>query len=355
MMHLLPSRVPPVRPARFQSQARALVLALGCLVLIMTHPSPSPVHAGPLQDAIAGYKALEQGEYDKGIELITKALQSGRLAPENLPIAYYNRGNAWYHKKDLANALADINEALAKNPTFAEALIKRGQILKDKGDLDAAMTDLDQAVALAPDNPKAYFVRGLLYSLNGDAAKAMEDFADASRLDPRFVITPLLEAVLAVGDEIGIKFMTKAIESDKLGPSNLALAYYYRGRAWYSLGGYEQAINDFTNAVVQNPTLHQAYAARGDIWKEKDQFLQAATDYTQAIALMPGNATLHFNRGYALSLAGNHTQALRDFALARELDATLEIPDVNALQQHQALAPGRLNATGVPSTVLPQD
>ncbi|AGW12627.1 tetratricopeptide repeat protein [Megalodesulfovibrio gigas] len=328
-----------------------LLLAL-CLLAGHAATAPQAAFAGPLQDAIAGYKALEQGDYDKGIELITKALQSGKLGPENLPIAYYNRGNAWYHKKDLAKALEDLNLALEKNPSFAEALIKRGQIFKDKNDYAAAMADLDQAVALAPENPKAYFVRGLLYSLNGDAAKAMEDFADASRLDPRFVITPLLEAVLAVGEELGIKFMTKAIESDKLGPNNLALTYYYRGRAWYALGGYEQALNDFTNAVVQNPTLHQAYAARGDIWKEKEQFLQAATDYSHAITLLPGNATLHFNRGYALSLAGNHAQALRDFELARELDPSLEMPDLDTLQQHQT-ATQQQDSPGTPP--LPRD
>ncbi|GAB7079279.1 tetratricopeptide repeat protein [Megalodesulfovibrio paquesii] len=327
-----------------------------CLALILfgCWLCPCPALAGPTQDAAAGYKALEQGEYDKGIELLTKALDSGKLSASYQPIAYYNRGNAWYHKKEFAKALADLDEALAKNPSFAEAMVKRGQVKKDKGDLAGAMDDLHKAVALSPENPKAYFVRGLLYALDGDATKAMEDFADASRLDPRFVVTPLLEAVLAVGNEIGIKFMTKAIESDKLGPTNLALTYYFRGRAWYALGGYEQAVNDFTNAIVQNPSLFPAYAARGDIWKEREQYLLAAADYSHALSLHPYNATLHYNRGFALSLVGNNTQAAQDFHLAHELDPSLEIPDIETLLQHQTMRQG-MGPTAGNGTELPND
>lgn len=314
-----------------------------CAAVLLIFASVSPVEADALREARRGYEALQKGEYDKGIAHLTRAIQSKKLQDKNLPIAYFNRGNAWFHKQEYDKAVKDLNEAIQLDSSFAEAWLKRGQVWKKMNEPSKALEDLNQAILLDELNPKGYFLRGLIHSVNGDADRAMEDFADATRLDPRFIISPLLQAVLDVGEEFGIKFMTKALESDKLGPTNLALTFYYRGLAWYSLGGYEQAIDDYTNAIVQNPSLEQAYAARGDAWRQKDAFAQAIADYTKAISMQPGNATLHYARGYALSLEGNHTLAKTDFETALQIDPTLEMPDIEALKEHQGFHKSQLS------------
>lgn len=315
--------------SRFHDNATMPVLLLLCLSLVGVVPIAA--HASAHEDARAGLEAVRAGDHERGVELLTKAIEAGDLADTNLTIAYYNRGNAWFHLGDYTRALEDLTTAIDRNPRFLEAFIKRGAAYKELGEYELAIADLSSALELNPNNGRALFMRGLAWSLAGDAEAAMRDMSAAHRIDQRFLVTPLLEAVRAAGEEFAIKFTTRAIDSGELGPENLALVHFHRGLAWRDIGANENAAADFTRAVELDPKMTEAYVRRADIAMNNGLHREAVHDYTEALAVDPTMAEAYLRRGVAWARLGDRTQAVRDLAAARELDDSLIIPDVESI------------------------
>lgn len=292
---------------------------------------PFIARAAAYDDARAGLEAVRTGDYERGVELLTTAIESGDMADTNLTIAYYNRANAWFNLEEYERALDDLTKAIDRNPRFLEAFIKRGATYKELGEYRLAVADLTSALELNPNNGRALFMRGLARSLAGNAEAAMQDMAAAHRIDQRFVITPLLEAIRAAGEEYAIKFMNRAIESGELAPKNLALAHFHRGLAWREIGADENAATDFTQAIELDPDMAQAYVRRADIALTRGHHRDAVHDYTKALAIDSSLANAYLRRGVAWAKLGNTTQAVRDFASAEGLDDSIIIPDVDSI------------------------
>ena len=93
-----------------------------------------------------------------------------------------------YERGDIQGALADLNQAIALNPKFAEAYYNRG-LLKDEhlNDLRGAMADYNQAIALTPNDADVYINRGLLKAQKLNHVRgAMADYDRAIALNPKY-------------------------------------------------------------------------------------------------------------------------------------------------------------------------
>ncbi len=88
----------------------------------------------------------DKNQYDKAIADLNEAI---RLDP-TYAIAYNNRGVAWQHKKEYDKAIADLNEAIRLEPTYAIAYNNRGNAWRDKKNYDKAIADYNEAIRLDP-------------------------------------------------------------------------------------------------------------------------------------------------------------------------------------------------------------
>ena len=66
--------------------------------------------------------------------------------------AYYNRGNAYFDKKDWDNAISDYDHALGLRPNYPSAMLNRGIAKKHKGDNAGGDADIAAAKAMKPGN-----------------------------------------------------------------------------------------------------------------------------------------------------------------------------------------------------------
>lgn len=98
-----------------------------------------------------GNALLAKGQFELAIEKYNKAIKSFEA-----PYAYYNRGNAYYGKKDLAKALLDYSKTITLNPSYAEAYLQRGLIKTSTGD-NTGCEDLKKAVKLDMPDAKETF------------------------------------------------------------------------------------------------------------------------------------------------------------------------------------------------------
>ena len=96
---------------------------------------------------------------------------------------YYNRGNAYYEKRDYDRAIADFDQAIKLNPNHDLAFYNRGLAFRDKGEIDRAVADFGQAIRLDPKNALAFNNRGLVLRNKGEVDRAIADFDQAIKLD----------------------------------------------------------------------------------------------------------------------------------------------------------------------------
>jgi tetratricopeptide (TPR) repeat protein len=111
-----------------------------------------------------------RGNVDAAITEYQKIIE---LHPE-LADAYVNLAVAQKRKGQLDEAVASLNQALAKKPEYAAALTARGGILADQGKWGEARRDFEAALKLDPRDD------GALYGL-AESLREARDYAGAQR------------------------------------------------------------------------------------------------------------------------------------------------------------------------------
>jgi tetratricopeptide (TPR) repeat protein len=209
--------------------------------------------SGSPDNANAGLAAENRGDYDEAIRLYTKAIESGDLSRENLPIVYNNRGRLWLLiKGDKDLAIADFNKAIELKPQYTEAYYYRGAIWLNKGDKNLAIADFNKAIELEPRYTGAYVMRGETRWIMGDKDLAIADFNKAIELEPQNDIVYQIPAWhLAVCPESKYRDGVKAVELAKKAVElkdeannldTLAAAYAEAGRFQDAIKTQERAI-----------------------------------------------------------------------------------------------------------------
>lgn len=101
-----------------------------------------------------------------------------------------------------------------------------------------------------------------------------------------------------------------------------------RGIAFFELGEYGQALEDFSRAISLYPNMAEAYLNRGITYNlHLNNFPAAITDLTKAIELDPNMAQAYYNRGLAYHQLGQEEEAIKDYdlALAKKHEEPAEI------------------------------
>jgi tetratricopeptide (TPR) repeat protein len=117
-------------------------------------------------------------------------------------------------------------------------------------------------------------------------------------------------------DDEAIADYTRAIVLDP----NYALAYRGRGRVLGRKGELNGAILDFNEALRLDPNAAIVYSDRGVAWRMKGEFDRAFADFDAAIRLDPKYAAAYHNRGYAWDLKGDYDRAIADYGEAIRLN-----------------------------------
>jgi len=206
-----------------------------------------------------GQAEFRKGKYTDAINDFDKSIA---LTPNNK--AYFDRGlarTALLGSYD-SKAISDFDTAIILDPTYAPAYYERGLAKAQNMKFAEAMVDFDKAIDdLKYETADAYSARGCTkYNLGKradsliDINKAIELFGPALCPPSLTVTRGFAECFLQKYAEAIVDF-TKAITGLKLGKTDLANAYYYRGFSEAMLANYIDAKTDRANALLLNPIM----------------------------------------------------------------------------------------------------
>jgi Tfp pilus assembly protein PilF len=148
------------------------------------------------------------------------------------------------------------------DPECSEHYYERSEVNGTLERRKEQMQDLDKAIELDPQNYRALLWRGLIYQDDEEIEKCLQDY-------------------------------NQAIEATKGQKYYDFRAYDYRAGAYLKFGMYEQALLDYTKALMaagnnfydmeSNMNAYRAYLFQGHTHMAMGNFQEAAEDYTKAL------------------------------------------------------------------------
>lgn len=218
----------------------------------------------------------------KIIKQIKKYNRKIKRNPESAKL-YLKRGYLKFCLKDYKSAIEDLTSSQGIDPDNVDIYYLRGRAWFEKGNYQDAMEDFDKAIELKKRDSKLYVSRGLVKDRIGEHESAIEDFTLAIKYNKHsrtayinrgIANDKLGKPIAAVGDYQRAIKVSKGIAPD---------AYYNMGLAQCKRENYEDALEDFTKAIEQNPMYSNAYYNRGLVYIKLNHLQYAKLDFEKAV------------------------------------------------------------------------
>ncbi|MCH6235811.1 tetratricopeptide repeat protein [Cognataquiflexum rubidum] len=236
----------------------------------------------------------------EALKLLNKAIE---LDQDNA-IAYGVRGSLFMEVLGNINeASKDLRTAIRLNPRNAILAFNMGQLFANYTDqLDSAVLYYEKAISLSPQSPNngEIYMNLAVFSLQkGNLDKALIEFEKAEAIIP---------------------------ESD--------LVLYNYAMALSDFGKEDEALSKISKAIAINPDEAEYFNLKGSILLDLASMDDAEIAFKKAISINPRYGTANYNLGYLFGQLNDHTQSIKYYDKAVDLNFDLESTLVNrALQK----------------------
>ncbi|MGX1785515.1 tetratricopeptide repeat protein [Bosea sp. NPDC055332] len=248
----------------------------------------------------------ELGRHVEAVALIERAIVIGGRAT-----LLADRALLRERAGNIAGARADLDGAIALDPSNSWARGARGRFLQDEGGHEAAVADFDAALALEPEVTSYHYRRGLSLMALTRPREAITAFDSALRLEPT-VVQVWLErgrAFEALGhDGPALASYERALRLDARHAASLSRRAFLLQRT----GRTEEAIVAYDRLLTIQPQAAFGLNNRAGLLAGLGRREEALRDLDRAIALVPGDGNALRNRAQLLLQLGRNDKALRD-------------------------------------------
>ena len=163
---------------------------------------------------------------------------------------------------------------------------------------DERLGFLDDAIKADPKNSDAWRLRGKSRLVDGEILAAAGKLEEARKVR-----------------EQAIDDFTKLLEENPEDPDALQAVAELMGR----LGNFEEAIEHANRALERNPRATSLYILRGRLYHELKEYDKSIEDFDRAIDLQPDSFIAFLDRSEVYYDKGDKASAAKDYGLAREL------------------------------------
>lgn len=206
--------------------------------------------------------------------------------PDNTELGFC-LAEAYIKAKKPDQALAEVNNIIAKDPTNKYLLERKVSVLMRLEKKDEAIAVLEK-----------------LFDAGNKYVGADLTFLLAEAKNPR---------VLTIADDM--------IRSDSA--QERAEPYYFKGIYYYNIGDKTKAIELFNRAIQNDKFFIDAWIEKGKTQFELKRVANAKTTFEKIIQISPDNADAFYWLGKCAEAAGNKEEAKLNYQKAFALDKTL--------------------------------
>jgi len=118
------------------------------------------------------------------LDVLTSAIERGGLAPADTAALYKGRGEAFLGRSQPDAAIADLTQAIALRPDYADAYVDRARANFALARFDAALADYSAALRIESTSASAYIGRGQVYYYLKRYPASIADLTQAARYAP---------------------------------------------------------------------------------------------------------------------------------------------------------------------------
>lgn len=205
--------------------------------------------------------------------------------------------------------------------------INRPTLLFTKGEITAnANRPLADGYALVYNNNTLFGMSGgAVLNENGEII-GVHGRADRDTINIKATENP--NVVVKTGFNLGIPIdtylsLTGQLASRSPNAQPTADDYFLQAGDRYDRGGYNEAIDNYDEAIRLNPNYAVAYNNRGLARSKMGDKQGAFDDYNRAIYLNPNSAETYYNRGSVRADLGDKQGAFKDYSQALSLEPNL--------------------------------
>ncbi|KAK2747968.1 TOM (translocase of outer membrane) complex component [Myotisia sp. PD_48] len=298
---------------------------------------------------VAGNKAFGSKDYNRAIELYSKAL----LCKPN-PIYYSNRAACYNALADWDKVIEDTSAALAMNDEYVKALNRRANAYEQLGRYSDALLDFTASCmmegfvnangkraverllkkvaeekgraimeAKGKKLPSASFMSNYLQSFRPKPIpEGLDESADLEEESGKGQLRKGLVALSRStwdGYDEAAKAFEKAIELGSLGEYE-ALALNMRATFTYLRGDAVEALNDLNKSIESDPSFVQSYIKRASLYLEMRNRAAAQDDFESAVNQNKDDPDIYYHRGQLHFIAEELSEAAKDYQMSIDLD-----------------------------------
>jgi tetratricopeptide (TPR) repeat protein len=175
---------PPQEAAAYISAARdAVAVSDWTSVLTITTRGLAWYPDNPDLLCLQGYTCRKMGQYQKSVDLVSKAILLDPTA-----VRYANRGYGYLALGNYTAALADAEAGITHDANYTANYAVKALAESGLGRNGDALIAADSALAQAPDSAHYWHVKGIVLAAKGDCTGAARALEKSAELDPAYVL-----------------------------------------------------------------------------------------------------------------------------------------------------------------------
>ncbi len=184
-----------------------------------------------------------------------------------------------------AEALAQLNLCLSKQPDNQEALFLRARIQNNRHQFLEALTDYNALLSLDPENKEALYSRGALRYQLGQYEMALADFKKCFESPSRETNTAYFKIDPLSDKASGISTITR-MDAD---------LWNYMGLCYYQLGKFEKALESYNQGLDLDQNHLDLHINRALVYEKLNQYNLAKEAYQTILNLAPDHERASIN------------------------------------------------------------
>ncbi|GAA95361.1 uncharacterized protein L969DRAFT_92382 [Mixia osmundae IAM 14324] len=292
-----------------------------------------------------GNSSYASKSFEKAIEYYTQALRH-----EEAAVYFSNRAACYANIGQPERVIEDTTKALALDPTYVKALVRRANARESTGEeekLYAALCDFTAAAILEQFNTPATAeaVERVMKAFSVAKAQRIMETREPRMPSPTFIraymeaFRPRARPDMPAEAEQGVQTLSLACDAldakdythayqlfdESLGqgissPELEAYALNMRGTMRFIMGKAKEALPDLDRSTDLAPSVAQTWVKKASVHMELGQTQDAFADFDQAVSVNPDDPDIYYHRGQVHFIMGDYTKAIEEYKKSVTLD-----------------------------------